>query len=108
MIGHHQCLSEATAFVELDIDHLEAVAMQVDLGEIEHAFVRRDRDRRVPAVEQRLGATADRLFEQRHLLIDQHRDEPIEIVAVITLIGIDPDFPTVCDQCSAALKEMLG
>jgi isoleucyl-tRNA synthetase len=25
-----------------------------------------------------------------------------------TFVGQDPDFPTVCDACSAALKEMLG
>jgi isoleucyl-tRNA synthetase len=25
-----------------------------------------------------------------------------------TAIGIDPDYPTVCDSCAAALKEMLG
>ncbi|MBV6434066.1 MAG: Isoleucine--tRNA ligase [Bryobacteraceae bacterium] len=25
-----------------------------------------------------------------------------------TLVGIDPDFPTVCDWCSAALKELRG
>jgi isoleucyl-tRNA synthetase len=25
-----------------------------------------------------------------------------------TKIGVDPDYPTVCDSCAAALKEMLG
>ncbi|HLX46263.1 MAG TPA: zinc finger domain-containing protein, partial [Bryobacteraceae bacterium] len=25
-----------------------------------------------------------------------------------TKVGEDPEFPTVCDSCSAALKEMLG
>ena len=25
-----------------------------------------------------------------------------------TAIGVDPNYPTVCDSCAAALKEMLG
>ena len=25
-----------------------------------------------------------------------------------TQIGVDPDYPTVCDSCAAALKEMVA
>ena len=33
---------------------------------------------------------------------------PTAFLKYSTFVGNDPNFPTVCEDCSAALKEMLG
>src|SRR5580698_10476261 len=60
---HCQGLGESTAFIELDVHHLESSDQCRDIGEPLYALVRRERYRRIEAVEQILFTDSTRLLD---------------------------------------------
>ena len=68
-----QRLRQTAAFVELDVDDVEATDQAGDVREALHAFVGRQRNRTVEALEIRFTPARQRLFHELHASVDERR-----------------------------------
>ncbi len=85
---HGETFGQAPALVQFNVDNVEAAYQAGNVIEAQHAFVGRDRYRRLETVEIRFAAALERLFQQLHVCRDQHRQQRFELVDGVTLVGV--------------------